>query len=211
MSALKIALQERFGEHRVMDIPKAEDDFPLFAINIESRGKQVTLIMTNGLSNKEMNVPEVAKERKHIELFFALPSYWEWEEIDNPNRNWIFTWIQKLAKHLNTNETWFGYGHSFSNKIKDNDVSDYQPLSPIMRQQHLILIDPIDLDYEVQKLEIDGKEVYFLAIVPLYSDELDYKQGNSTRKLVKKMMNSRVSEVLDEFRGTVMKSKWRLR
>ena len=211
MSALKNALQNHFGEHRVVDVPGQEGDFPLLAINIESKGQQVTLIMTNGLSEKTMIVPEKVKERKHIELFFALPSYWEWDELENPKRNWIFTWIQKLAKHLmSSEEIWFGYGHTFSNKIKTDDVSDFQPLSPTMKQQHLILLDPIELEYELQKMKIDDKEVYFQAIVPIYSDELDYKQGNSARKLVRKMMNSGVSEILDDFRGTVLRAKWRL-
>ena len=211
MSALKQALQDRYGEHRVIDIPTAEGDFPLLAINLETKGQEVTLIMTNGLSEKTMVIPEKLGNRNHIELFFALPSYWEWEELDNPNRNWVFTWIQKLAKHLINNDTWFGYGHTFSNKMMDDDISEFQPLSETMHQQHLILLDPIDLDYEIQKVIIDEKEIYLLAIVPIYSDELDYKQGQSTRKLVKKLANSRVNEILDEFRGTVLKSKWRLR
>lgn len=210
MSAVKLALQNHFGEQRVVEIPGQEGDFPLLAINIEAKGEQVTLIMTNGLSEKTMVVPEKVKDRKHIELFFALPSYWDWDELDNPNRNWIFTWIQKLSKHFMENDTWYGYGHTFSNRLKTNDKSEYQPLSSTMKQEHLILLDPIELDYELQKMTIDGKEVYFLAIVPIYSDELDYKQAQSARKLVKKMMNSRVSEILDDFRGSVLRAKWRL-
>ncbi len=208
MSTLKYHLEDRYGAHRVMDVPVSEGEFPLLAIEIEAK-QPVTLIMTNGLYQKEMMVPEKVKNRKHIELFFALPSYWEYEEIDNPKRNWIFSWIQKLAKHLHENDTWYGYGHTFSNQsIIDGKIS-YNPLSPIVSAQHLILLDPINLDYEIQKLEIDGKEIHFLAIVPIFSDELDYKQGQSARKLVGKMMNKGVSETIDEFRGSVLKRNWR--
>lgn len=208
MSALKSILEERYGEHRVMDVPVAEGDFPLLAIDIEAK-KPAIIIMTNGLYQKKMQVPEKIKDRKHVELFFALPTYWEWEELDNPERNWIFTWIQKLAKHLIENDVWYGYGHTFSNHETIDGKTKYFPLSKNIKAEHLILLDPIDLDYEIQKLTIEDKEIHFLAIVPILSDELDYKQGQSARKLVKKMMNNGVSEILDEYRGSVLKRSWR--
>jgi hypothetical protein len=56
---------------------------------------------------------------------------------------------------------------------------------------------------------INGKTIYFLAIIPIFEDEMDYKQGKGTQKLIKKLEGNGISEKLDDFRCTVLRSKWR--
>jgi hypothetical protein len=50
-----------------------------------------------------------------------------------------------------------------------------------------------------------------LAIIPIFPDEMDYKQGKGTFKFLQKLSNQGVTEKLDDYRSTVLKSKWRLR
>jgi hypothetical protein len=52
--------------------------------------------------------------------------------------------------------------------------------------------------------------VQFLAIIPIFPDEMDYKQGKGTLKLMRKFLSNGITEILDDFRGTVLRSKWRL-
>lgn len=203
MSKLKEALINRFGEHRVMDIPVTENEMPLLALDLESRSP-VTVILTNGLSDYKMPVPEKLAGHEYNELCFCLPSYWEWEDLENPSMNWIFPWLQKLSKHVVEKQTWFGHGHTIPNG------KDLLPLSPTMRQNHLMLTHPILLENELQPIRVEGKEVNFLTIIPIFSDEMDFKQAKGTFKLVQRIDNKGVNELLDDFRTTVMRGKWKI-
>ena len=119
--------------------------------------------------------------------------------------NWIFEWIQRLSKYVQEKESWFGNGHTMP------CGKELKPLSATMKQDHFILLRPLLLEMQMEEILVDGKTVHFLAIVPLFIDELDYKMGKGTQKLITKFINKGVSEKLDDFRSTVLKSKWTIR
>lgn len=199
---MKQELIKRFGEHRVSDIPVKEGEMPLLALDLDLH-TPVTVIVTNGLSNYEMSAP--ASENKFNEIFFCLPSYWEWEDVDNPRMNWIFEWIQRLAAYVVEKESWFGHGHTMP------CGKELKPLSETMQQNHFILLNPMLLEEALAPVQLADKTIHFLAIVPIFPDEMDYKQGKGTLKLLRKLINKGVDEKLDDYRSTVLKSKWTLR
>lgn len=201
---VKTELEKRFGAHRVMDVPREEGQFPLLMLDLEL-DSPVSVLMTNGLSDYEMPVPEKWKGREFNELFFCLPSYWEWEDMSNPRTNWVFDKIDFLAKYVLENKTWFGPGHTM--KVSKEGGS----LSETMKQDYFILSKPLLLEQELATMKVNGRDINFLAIIPIFSDELDYKMGKGTHKIVQKFRQKGVTEKLDDFRGTVLKSKWRLR
>jgi hypothetical protein len=204
MTSFQAALANRFSEHRVSEVPTLEGEMPLLALDLEL-STPVTVIITNGLSDYQMPVPEKVAGREFNEIYFCLPSYWEWEELENPRMNWIFPWIQRLAKYVVDKQTWFGAGHTLP------CGKEMQELSETMRQNHFFLSDPILLEQQLAPIEVDGKIIYMLAIIPIFPDEMDYKQGKGTFKFLQKLSNQGVTEKLDDFRSTILKSKWRLR
>ncbi len=201
---MKEELAKRFGAHRVQDVPTKEGEMPLIMLDLELRSP-VSVLMTNGLSDYRMPVPEKMAGREHNELFFCLPSYWEWEDMDNPRTNWVFNWIQRLAKYVVEKETWFGHGHTMP------CGANMESLSETMTQNHLFLSDPILLEMELTPVKFEGKEIHFLGIIPIFSDEMDYKQGRGTFKFMQKLRGKGVTEELDDFRATVLKRNWKLR
>jgi hypothetical protein len=203
-SELHKALEDRFGEHRISKIPSTEGEFPLLIIDLEL-SSPVTVLMTDGLSNYKMPVAEKLSGREYNELYFCLPSYWDWQDLENPNTNWIYSWIRKMANHAIEKETWYGPGHSFPTG------KEKLPISATMKQNHFFLTDPIVLEQELAPLSLGDKTVYFLGIVPIFSDEMDYKQARGTFKLLQKFSYANVSEKLDDFRSSVLRSRWRLR
>lgn len=201
---VKEELEKRFGAHRVMDVPTSESEMPLIMLDLELRSP-VSVLMTNGLSEYKMPVPEKVAGREYNELFFCLPSYWEWEDMDNPQTNWVFKWIQRLSKYVIEKETWFGHGHTMP------CGANMEPLSLTMKQNHFFLTDPILLENELTPVRVGDHEVHFLGILPIFPDEMDYKQGKGTFKLMQKFRNKGVTEELDDFRATVLKRSWKLR
>jgi len=201
-SDLKSALEARFGSHRVAEFNSSVADFPLLLLNLELKSP-VTVLMTNGLSNFTMPVHEKHQSKAHIELYFCLPSYWNFEDLNDPNANWIYTWIRRLANYVVEKNTWFGHGHTMPCGKEMN------PLSATMKQNHFFLSEPMLLERELAPLNLENKTVHFLAIIPIFPDEMDFKQGKGTFKFQQKLIQHGITEKLDDYRGTVLRSKWR--
>lgn len=201
MSDLMQHLIEQFGRDSIVSVDKKQpDDVPTVLISVQKRSK-VTLLMTIGLSDYKMPVPDLYAERSYTELVFCLPSHWDLDDISN---QWVYNWIQKLAKHVVEKQTWFGPGHTIPN---GNPVS---AISERMKQKYLILTDPIYLKSELSPITLEDRTVYFLAILPIFEDEMDYKMGKGTFKLLQKIEGKGISEMLDDYRMSSLKSKWRI-
>ena len=196
------ALKSRFGDHRVIEVPSSDGGFPLLMLDLELKSP-VTVLMTNGLSNFTMPVHEKHQDKAHIELYFCLPSYWNFDDLNDPNANWIYFWIRRLASFVIEKNTWFGHGHTMS------CGSEMKSLSATMKQNHFFLSDPILLERELSPLNVGDKTVHFLCIIPIFPDEMDYKQGKGTFKFQQKLIQHGITEKLDDYRGTVLRSKWR--
>ncbi len=201
---MKEELIKRFGAKNVSNYKRIDDTLEILQVTVNLKSP-VVLWVTNGLSNYKMPVYEKYLGREYNELFFCLPSYWELNEVDNPNRQWPVLWLEKLANHVRNKNLWFGPGHTvLCNK-------DYSSLSEIMKPNHLMLVEPILLKQELEPINCDDKTINFLGVLPIYSDEMDYKQAKGTKKLLDKFHLKKVDEKLDDFRETVLKSRWKLR
>jgi hypothetical protein len=203
MTDLAKELIHRFGEKNVREVTVSEDEMPLLRIDLNILNNSYSVLMTNGLSDIFMSVPEPEKGKEHNELYFCLPSYWDLDAIENPNMNWVFYWIQRLCRHIKEKNSWFGPGHTMACGVP------FQNLSELMKCNHFFLNNPMLLKEELVPASINGKTIYFLAIIPIFEDEMDYKQGKGTQKLIKKLEGNGISEKLDDFRCTVLRSKWR--
>lgn len=202
MSDLKTALEQRFGAHRVSDYPIGEEGYiDLLKIEIEKKFP-LTIICTNGLSAYEMPVNERYKDRKHTELFFCLPGYWDLDDVENENMMWPLKVIQKLTKNVIEGETWYGPGHTVAN---GNPTSS---ISKTMKEEYLLLTDPIELEDLFAPLNINGMNTHFLAIVPIFHKEYEQKTHQGYPKWIKKFRGRNGNEILDDYRTSIYKSRW---
>ena len=149
---------------------------------IQIKEKNVNVLMTNGLSEIEMNTTEKSKDKRYIELFFCIP---------------------KLKEYIRTKNQWMGDGHT----IYCGDSHCY--LSSDLKLNHLFVIDPILLENELPPVEKNNKKIHFLSVLPIFGDEMDYKQGKGTLKLKRKLLKQGVTEKLDEYRQSSLKNRWK--
>jgi len=201
---MKEELNTRFGAEKVSVYKKISDSLEILLVKFEINNGPTSVLVTNGLSTYEMPVHEKYKGREYNELFFCIPRYWNLHEIDNPNRQWPVEWLEKLANHAIENQKWFGPGHTIQ------CYQDYKSLSDTMKQDHLMLIDPVLLKKEMAPIVSGEKTIYFLAVMPIYGDEMDFKQAKGTYKLLTKFLFKNYTENLDDYRETVLKSRMKL-
>ena len=196
-------LTEKFGAENMRQTKTLANNISLYHITIPK--EKISILTTIGLNNYEMSVPEKMANRKYNELFFCLPNYWDLKDTSNEKFNWVFHWIERLTNYVIEKNTWFGPGHTIP------CGNPFKSLSSSMLENHFFLIEPILLKNELASIQLNQKEIYFLGIVPIFEDEMDYKQGKGTYKLLKKFNHHGITEKLDDFRGSVLKSKWRFR
>lgn len=202
MSAFYEALMQRFGSEHCQQITPNIGAMELALVHLPK--KHCTLLVTTGLSNYKMPVHEKEAGNEHNELYFCLPSYWDVNATELATMNWVFEWINRLAHFVVEKNTWFGHGHTMP------CGKDKKELSPTMKQNHFFLSRPIYLKDELLPIELPDYTVQFLAIIPVFEKEVEYKLHRGTRKFMDKLNTQGVNEKLDDYRGSVLKSKWRM-
>lgn len=200
---LTTGLATRFGAHRVVTLVNPLHPEQSLVLLYLELAIPVTILMTNGLSNYKMPVSEKWKDRPFNELYFCLPTYWDLEDTNNPNFNWVFEWLFRLETFVKEKQTWFGPGHTIP--CGNPPVA----ISPTMKQEYFIFLEPMLMEQALSPLKLADKTVYFLAITPLYGDELDYKMGKGTHKLVRRFYNRKIDERIDDYRANALSSRMR--
>lgn len=195
--------ENRFGAHRVKSIQNPlHNDQELILLFLEL-DVPITVLMTASLSNYQMPVLEKWVGREFNEIYFCLPTYWDFEDYVNPNSSWIYDWIYKLERFVRDRNTWYGPGHTIPT------ANPEVPISDLMKQEYFIFLDPILLEKELAPANVQDKTVHFLSIVPLFGDELDYKMGKGTQKFVRKLIQRNYDEKLDDYRKSILNSRLR--
>lgn len=204
MKGLEEKLAERFGEAALSRLEQTEEGcIDLLQIRLQKR-TEVTLLMTQGLSDYKMPVLHKHEGYEHNELYFCLPGYWDLNDRNNPRMNWVISWLNRLVKHVQEKETWYGVGHTIPAGTPDSTLSD------TMKQSYFFLDHPRFVEQELRAVVLDDKTVHFLAVIPIFEDEFDYKMGKGTLKLQQKLQQQGVTELLDDYRSTVLSNRWRV-
>jgi hypothetical protein len=199
MQTLLESLSNRFGSTQLQTIQRNNDSFYLITLQ---GSKELRILMTTGLSDYRMKVHEKHVGDEWKELYFLIPSYWDLADEADVNMNWVFDWLTKLKNYVISNDTWLGNGHTLPTG------KDMNQISPNMKQNHFMLSDPIELTEELAPIVMEGKSIGFLALIPIFADEMDYKQGKGTAKLFAKFALQNITEKLDNYRSTVLKTRW---
>ena len=199
MNKLHEALITRFPATKISEIFHNGELY--FLLDLEQE-KGVQVLMTSDFHEYQMPTPEKLEGMEFGELFFCLPSYWDILDSENASMNWVFEWLKKIKEYTINQQTWLGDGHTY-NCTKNNDS-----LSVTMKQNHFFVSQPLLLSDELAPMTLGDKTIHFWALIPIFSDEMDYKQGKGTLKFKKKLISKGVSEKLDDYRQTSLKTRW---
>ncbi|MFD0587276.1 suppressor of fused domain protein [Paenibacillus sp. GCM10027627] len=161
-------------------------------------------LFTTGMSFKPMNTPEGVEGHEYAELIICLPPDWPMEEddLENQNHYWPIRWLKMLARFPHDYDTWLGWGHTMPNGDPAEPLSEQTDMSGI------ILLPPVDVHEDFLSLEMgDGRTISFYAIVPLYSEEMDFKLKNGSEPLIDKFDKYGINEIINLNRRNTCKSR----
>jgi len=161
-------------------------------------------LITSGMSDLPMTVPEGAEAFRFAELLIHLPPEWPLtqEAFQDEANYWPVRWLKTLARLPHEYNTWLGYGHT---------VPNGDPPQPFARNTELcccLIFPPLEVPDEFGTLEVDAdKQIHFYGLTPLYREEMDFKLAHGMDALIERFEEHDISGVLDLQRRNVCKDE----
>lgn len=159
-------------------------------------------LITSGMSDLPMTVPEGAEEFRFAELLICLPADWDmpnvYDTMTDEERWWPIRWLKYLARFPHEYDTWLGQGHTIPNG---------DPPMPFAVDTQLccaLLMPPLLFGDEFMSLKIsESKTINFYALLPLYKEEMEFKLKRGGEKLYDRFDQEGINELLDINRKNV--------
>jgi hypothetical protein len=180
---------------KIDQIPDKQIDILLFKTSFE---RQFSILCTSGLSNYAMTNNTRENNHQHIELCFALPSYWDLT-FQSESASWVVEKLMFLSNYVINKNTYFWDGHSIPNKNPN------APFSNTMQQSFLFFSHTLLHPDKLTAVHVNDKIIHLLFLIPIFQNELDRKISRGPDSLKKKMLTAHVGEILDDFRTPVIK------
>jgi hypothetical protein len=161
-------------------------------------------LVTSGMSDLPMSVPEDIDSTNFMELMITLPEYWKIDEESFKDERWY--WPVRQLKHLarfpHKYETWLAWGHT----IPNGDPAE--PYSSDTKLNGMIILPSVNVPDDFYNLEIDkNKKVEFFGIIPLFEEEMNLKLAKGSDALLDKFDKHGISDLINTNRKNVAK-KW---
>lgn len=158
-------------------------------------------LVTSGMSRQAMTTPEGAPP--YAELMMTLPADWAIDEESLKQERWY--WPVALLRHLahypHGQSTWIGLGHALPNGAPPKPYIDSVGFCGA------IILPPASAPEPFQSVTVDGKDIYFHCVVPLFKQELDLARRRGFAALLDKFNDNRVTDVVDPARKNTAKKK----
>ncbi|HLT56370.1 MAG TPA: suppressor of fused domain protein, partial [Bacillota bacterium] len=159
-------------------------------------------LITSGMSALPMTPPEKFKECKYAELYICLPADWDLsdEGMRDGKNYWPIRCLKALARFPHEYKTWLWPGHSVPSGNPPTPFAENVGFCGIM------LLPPIAMDPGFRELQInEEKTINFIAVIPLYEEEMNYKIKHGWRKLADRFDKYQINEIVDINRRNVCK------
>ncbi len=162
-------------------------------------------LVTSGMSERPMTVPDGAESLQFTELMMCLPPHWRlnMEDFRDERHYWPIRLLKVLARLPHEFHTWLGLSHS----IPNGDPT--QPYAPNTRFCCSVIVPPLTCSDPFRSLIIDAEQkILFYAVLPLYREEMECKLKEGMSVLIDRLDQARVTELLNVRRKNSCRDNW---
>lgn len=158
-------------------------------------------VVTMGLSRFRMPAPESQDNHEdmlHVELFTYLPPDWPIPSASGQPGYWPYEMLMSFASYAAAENVWLGPLHTIPNLTS----SPYgEPFAPGTSLSHALLLPPVQENDAFDLLDIEGRRIRFLHVLPITSAECDAKvQRGFYDSLVEPLEDGSLPVVIDPHR-----------
>lgn len=158
-------------------------------------------LVTSGMSDLPMNVPEGAEQFRRAELMLRLPESWKLsqEDFKDESNYWPLRWMKFLVRFPHELNTWLCVGHS----IPNGDPAE--PLHSSTALTGWVLSKPFVGGEGFETLETtDGELIHFFSLIAVHSSEMQLKLDYGAQRLLADLSAADVSDLLQPRRPSVV-------
>ncbi len=162
-------------------------------------------VVTSGMSDRPMHVPEGAEECRYSELLLSLPPDWpmdqeKWEKSED--HYWPIRLLKTLARFPHEYQTWLWALHTMRNGEPPEPYASNTEMSGV------VLLPPLLTGEAFWDLPMDEtKTISFHAVIPLHGDEIDLKLQEGGEALLDLLEKNEVCEYLEPRRPSCLAPK----
>jgi len=163
------------------------------------------VLVTSGMSELAMTVPEGFEERAYAELLISLPADWPMDHAAwKDERNyWPIRWLTRLARFPHEYGTWLGWDHTMPNGDPAEPFAEGTELSGVIIQP------PMWYPEEFFVLEHGGRSIHFWSVIPIYSEEMDLVLDQGPEPLMERFDEADLSDTILVDRPNLVTEPWR--
>ncbi|MDR2346259.1 MAG: suppressor of fused domain protein [Planctomycetaceae bacterium] len=151
------------------------------------------ILITSGMSDKPMNVPNGREELRFAELCILLPSDWplDIESFNDENNYWPVRWLKQLARFPHEYDTFFCLEHTISGE-------ENEPVSSNCSFCGFLFFTPMSLPKDFCNLKLENNDIiHFYCLIPLYKEEIELKNNKGLDELLKRFSQSGLTDVVN--------------
>lgn len=158
-----------------------------------TKTRPVHTLITAGMSDVPMSVPENAESPRYLELMVTLPQSWKLDDQSaaQPEWNWPIRQLRSLAAHPRKFSTWLGWGHV----VPNGDPPE--PLAPNTKLCGAIIVPSLLVPTDFYELKTGMETIAFYSVVPLYREEMEMKSRDGMEPLLAKMVDRGITDLID--------------
>ena len=130
-----------------------------------SSNDEMRSLVTFGMGAARMNSPFEEFKRIELVMKFSLDT-----DVTSQNGRELLSGLIDLSKYPFRNNTWFGWGHTVDVSRRFADTFGYE----------FVLLAPTSLMFSPSDTTSDVKNVVFLEVIPIYSDEREWIVKNDS-------------------------------
>lgn len=172
-----------------------------------NEGRRFWTLVTSGMSDLPMQVAAdipYGKELQYAELAISLPEDWvprdatgqlDEKALRADAKGWPLRWLTYLARFPHKYGTWLAIGHSIPNGDPPTPVGDRTDMTGF------VFAPPITWPQNSWRMETrKGVPLTFMAIYPLYPEEMAFKLERGSDALFDLLFGNAVTEIVDPWR-----------
>lgn len=170
----------------------------IYWIKTQMHGQNVNVLVTGGMSEREMNTPPDMKAFRYAELCIILPEDWKLtsEDFTDENNYWPVRMLKMLGRFPHDYNTWLCMEHTIENQ-------DGKPYADSVRFTGALIFVAMSVNPKFHSMKFEGEAVNFLTVIPLYPEEIKLKLELGIDALFEKLEKYGVNDILDISRPNV--------
>jgi hypothetical protein len=152
-------------------------------------------LVTSGMSTRPM------ADGRYAELMLSLPPDWPVPgspEFETREGYWPYRLLQELAVLPHRFDTSLGTGHTVPN------LDPPQPYAPGTELCGALVFPPVLAPDDFSPLAVGGRSIEFLALFPLYEQEMNFKLEHGLEALIDRLDEADATEVVEPRRPSVV-------